>query len=78
MKTAVSIPDEVFEDAERLVSRFQTSRSQLYARALTEFVARHDEDRITASMNRIIEEVDPENDDFTRKAARQTLRRVDW
>ena len=78
MKTAVSIPDDIFKDAERLVSRMQISRSRLYAQALTEFVARHDDDRITASMNRIIDEVDPENDDFTRKAARQTLRRVDW
>ena len=48
MKTAVSIPDDVFEDAERLASRLRTSRSQLYARALAEFVARHDDDRAIA------------------------------
>ena len=78
MKTAVSIPDDVFEDGERLVRRMQISRSRLYARALTEFVARHDDDRVTASMNRIIDEIDPENDDFTHRAAQQILRRVDW
>jgi metal-responsive CopG/Arc/MetJ family transcriptional regulator len=41
MKTAISIPDEVFEEAERLAIELQTSRSQLYSRALQEFVARH-------------------------------------
>ena len=41
MKTAVSIPDDVFEEAERLATELKTSRSQLYSRALQEFVARH-------------------------------------
>ncbi|MEI7781203.1 MAG: hypothetical protein WCJ18_04660 [Planctomycetota bacterium] len=40
-----SIPDDVVEDAERLASRLKTSRSKLYACAIAEFVARHDDDR---------------------------------
>ncbi len=78
MKTAVSIPDDVFEEAERLASRLQTSRSQLYARALAEFVSRHDDDRVTAAMDSVVAELGPENDEFTREAAHQTLRRVEW
>lgn len=79
MKTAVSIPDDVFNEAERLADRLQTSRSQLYARALSEFVARHDEDRITASINKVVDEIGAEEvDDFSREAANQTLRRVEW
>ena len=78
MKTAISIPDKVFEEAERLAERLQTSRSQLYARALAEFVARHDDDQIAAAMNRVVDELGPAVDDFTREAARQTLRRVEW
>ncbi len=88
MKTAVSIPDDVFDEAERLADRLQTSRSQLYARALSEFVARHDEDRVTAKMNEVIKEVgteeietgeiETERDEFSREAARQTLGRVQW
>jgi len=78
MKTAISIPDDVFEEAERLASRLQTSRSQLYARALAEFVARHDEDRVTAAMNRVVDEVGTEINDFTRAAAHQALQRVEW
>jgi metal-responsive CopG/Arc/MetJ family transcriptional regulator len=38
MKIAVSIPDEVFAEAESLAQRLNTSRSELYSRALTEFV----------------------------------------
>ena len=78
MKTAVSIPDDVFEEAEHLASRLQTSRSQLYARALAEFVARHDDDRVTAAMDRVVDAVGTEIEDFTRRAAHQTLRRVEW
>ena len=78
MKTAVSIPDDVFEDAERLAVRLQTSRSQLYARALSEFVARHDDDHVTAAINRVVDEVGTEIDGFTHEAARQALHRVEW
>ena len=78
MKTAVSIPDDVFEEAERLASRLQTSRSRLYARALAEFVARHGDDRVTAAMDTVVDEVGTGIDDFTREAAHQTLRRVEW
>lgn len=78
MKTAVSIPDEVFEEAERLAGRLQTSRSQLYARALAEFVARHDDDRVTAAMDAVVDEVGTGSDEFTRAAARQAMRHVEW
>ena len=78
MKTAISIPDDVFEDAERLASRLQTSRSQLYTRALAEFVARHDDDRVTEAMNRVVDELWTESDEFTHEAANQALRRVEW
>jgi len=41
MKTAVSVPDEVFDEAEHLAKRLKISRSELYAKALAEFVSRH-------------------------------------
>jgi predicted transcriptional regulator len=78
MKAAVSIPDDVFELGERLARRLHTSRSQLYARALSDFVVGHEEDKITSSMNEVLREVGSEADEFTRRAARQTLRRVEW
>jgi predicted transcriptional regulator len=78
MKTAISIRDDVFEEAERLAKRLKTSRSQLYTRALAEFLARHDDDRITEAMNTVVDDVGQGVEDFTREAARQTLRRVEW
>jgi len=78
MKTAVSIPDDVFEDAERLARRLKTSRSQLYARAVTEFVARHDEDHVTSAMNQAIDEIGESIDSFVRETTRRSLQRVEW
>ena len=67
-----------FKRGERLVRRLHTSRSQLYARALSDFVVQHEDDQITASMNEVVREVGAEADPFTRRAASQTLRRVEW
>jgi predicted transcriptional regulator len=78
MKTAVSIPDDVFEDAERLASRLQTSRSKLYARALAEFVARHDDDRVTALMDQAVLEARGKGDTFLEVAAKQVVQRTEW
>ena len=41
MKTAISIPDDVFEVAERLARRTKKSRSRLFSDAIGEYVARH-------------------------------------
>jgi len=78
MKTAVSIPDDVFEDAERLASRLHTSRSKLYARALAEFVARHDDDRVTALMDEAVREAGGQGDAFVAAAAQQSVQRAEW
>ena len=39
MKTAISIPDDIFEEAERLAQRRGLSRSELYAKALAEYIS---------------------------------------
>jgi metal-responsive CopG/Arc/MetJ family transcriptional regulator len=78
MKTAVSIPDDLFEEAERLAVKFQTSRSQIYSRALQDFVARHAPDLLTEAMNRVVDEVVSEVDEFSRKASRRVLERIEW
>lgn len=78
MKTAVSIPDDIFEQAEALAHRAKRSRSDLYARALSEYVARHAPDRVTEAMNRAVDEVDEPPDPFAAGAARRTLERTEW
>jgi len=81
MKTAISIPDEVFAEAERLAKRQKKSRSRLYADAVAEYVARHDDDQIIESINAVVndpEAADPELDAFVAAWARRTLERTEW
>ena len=78
MKTAVSIPDEIFERAERLARRDRRSRSEMYAAALDEYVARHAPDEITETMNRVCEAVGGEEDAFLDAASRRVLDNVEW
>lgn len=78
MKTAVSLPDEVFEAAERQARRAQKSRSQLYAEALSEYLARHAPDEVTEAMNRVVGDVGETSDPFVSGAARRILERTEW
>ena len=78
MKTAVSIPDEIFEQAERLAERERRSRSEVYSAALREYVARHAPDEVTDAMNRVCVEVGSGPDAFAAAAARRVLERVEW
>ncbi|MDH3605152.1 MAG: ribbon-helix-helix domain-containing protein, partial [Candidatus Tectomicrobia bacterium] len=58
MKTAISIPDTVYEHAEQLARRLGKSRSQLYSEAVAEYLARHDPEGMTEDMNRVCADVD--------------------
>ena len=53
MKTAISIPDPIFRSAEALARRLKISRSQLYASAVAEFVARHRRNQLTKQLNEV-------------------------
>ena len=78
MKTAVSIPDDVFKRAEQLARRAGRSRSEVYSAALREYVARHTAEEVTESMNRVCKAVGSLGDDFVKAAGRRVLERVEW
>ena len=78
MKTAVSIPDEIFERAERLAKRDRRSRSELYAAALDEYVARHSPDEVTETMNLVCERMGEEKDTFIATASQRVLKSIEW
>ena len=78
MKTAVSIPDDVFADAERLARRLKKSRSQLYSHALREYVSRHSGEDVTEALDKICGELSKGDDGFAAAASRRRLRRVEW
>ena len=78
MKTAVSVPDAVFRAAERHARRTRKSRSQLYAEALSEYLARHAPDEVTEAMNRVVDRLKEPTDVSVQAAARRILERSEW
>ena len=54
MKTAVSLPDELFLRADELAKRQGTSRSRPYAKALTAYLAAHRDEEVTAKLNEVL------------------------
>lgn len=74
MKTAISLPDEVFEQAERAAKRLKLSRSELYSRALSEYLARHTDNEVTAAINSAISDAgQPSDQVISAHAARRIL-----
>jgi len=65
MKTAISVPDPVFEAAERLARRLGKSRSQVYTEALQAYLAQQRDAGVTERLNEIygaeplLSELDP-------------------
>jgi metal-responsive CopG/Arc/MetJ family transcriptional regulator len=79
MKTAISLPDRIFQRAEVFARRVQKSRSELYATAIAEYLARHSPDEITESHNRVVDRLPPDEDtDFLETASRTVLERTEW
>ena len=80
MKTVVSIPDSVFDKAERLARSANRTRSEVYSAALVEYLARHAPDEITDAMDRVCEQVgaQAEGDGFVATAGRRVLERTEW
>lgn len=53
MKTAISIPDPLFDAAERLAKRLRIARSQLYCRAIERYVSEAREQDVTGLLNQV-------------------------
>ena len=78
MKTAVSIPEDVFKGAERLARKTKRSRSRLFSDALKEYLVRHTPDSVTEAMNEACSELGAAKDEFVSTAARSVLERSEW
>jgi predicted transcriptional regulator len=78
MKTAISLPDDIFEDAEQLARRLKMSRSALFAEAVAEYVARHEPEGVTEELNRIADALDTHVEAPIAAATRRVLRRSEW
>jgi hypothetical protein len=78
MKTAISIPDDVFKHAESTAKRLGVSRSELFTRAMREFLGIRREHAITASYDEAFASDDDELGLLRREAARKALLDVEW
>jgi metal-responsive CopG/Arc/MetJ family transcriptional regulator len=78
MKTAVSLPDDIFAEAEALAGAQRMSRSRLYAAALREYLARHQPDMVTEALDAVYATESSSLDPALAAAATQVLQRTEW
>jgi metal-responsive CopG/Arc/MetJ family transcriptional regulator len=78
METAISVPDPVFEEGERLAERLGVSRSHLYSIALREYLRQHDDDEVTRRLNEVYDREPSEPDPVLLKIASRALLRESW
>lgn len=78
MKTAISLPDDIFASADSLARRLGLSRSALIARALSEFIARHRSAKVSERLDAVYREEDSGLDAPTAAAQRRVIRRSEW
>lgn len=78
MKTAISLPDAVFQEAEELAKRLGVSRSELYATAVAQFVAAHREEEITAALNEVYSDDDSAVDPVLNQLQWLALPNEEW
>ena len=78
MKTAISIPDDLFAAAEQLSERLGVSRSELYVTALRAYLAAHRYDRVTDRLNEIYDQESSMLDPGLMELQTRSLPREDW
>jgi antitoxin MazE6 len=79
MKTAISIPDNLFKAADRMARRLGISRSELYQRAVARFLAEHGSDVVREALDTVYGKTgDRDLDPLIRVAGEQLLADEDW
>ncbi len=73
MKTAISLPDALFASAESLAERLSVSRSELYATAVAEYVAKHRDAEVTARLNEVYSDLPSGVDPALRRAQARSM-----
>ncbi len=78
MKTALSIPDALFEAAEKQASEERVSRSELYARAMRQYLFSRQEHELRERMREALKHIDQTPDPAWEEARRQAFLRSEW
>lgn len=78
MKTAISLPDPLFAEAEQVAKRLRMSRSKLYATALTRFLNEHRSRSVTERLNEVYAQEKSQLDPGLHALQLQSLPHEDW
>ena len=78
MKTAISIPDDVFQSAERFAKKLKMSRSTLYTKAIAEYVQKHRQHGITEALNEVYDKAPSGMDPLLAKLQQISIFKEDW
>jgi metal-responsive CopG/Arc/MetJ family transcriptional regulator len=78
MKTAISLPDDLFAIAEGFAAERGLNRSQLYAMALREYIEAHRHEDLVERINVVCDRVDTSLPADLKRVARATLKAIEW
>ena len=78
MKTAISLPDPIFKQAEALAQQLGVSRSELYTEALQAYLKRHNRDQISLKLNQVYARESSELDPVMAKMQFRSLPHENW
>jgi antitoxin MazE6 len=78
MKTAISLPDDLFHLADKLAERLHVSRSQLYATAVAEYLAKHQARKVTDQLNAVYANQDSRLEPRLRTLQARSVPRDAW
>ena len=78
MKTAISLPDPVFEEAERLAQELGLSRSELYSNALQDYLNKYNRTHRLNTLNQVYEQESSDVDPWVNQMQMMSLSHEDW
>jgi hypothetical protein len=78
MKTAISVPNDVFQLSDRLARKLKISRSAVFAMGVKRLGEEYDDDEITARLNEFYSKEKAEIDPVLLQIAALSLPREEW
>lgn len=78
MKTAISIPDRLFQAADKQAAEEKVSRSELYARAMKQYLESREDNTLKERMREALKHIDQTPDPAWEEARRQAFLRAEW
>jgi metal-responsive CopG/Arc/MetJ family transcriptional regulator len=78
IKTAISVPKDLFDLSERLAKKLKVSRSKIFAMGVKKLGEEYDEEDIIARINAVCEEVDTSLDPYWKEMQSRTLPKDKW